>query len=58
MAEVAHMEGVTQQTLHYTLANQAVQQVQIHRIGEDGQVQVVSVTLSSPSCPTALIYLG
>lgn len=30
-----------QQTLHYTLANQAVQQVQIHRIGEDGQVQVI-----------------
>uniref|UniRef100_A0A3P9CP76 Protein BANP n=1 Tax=Maylandia zebra TaxID=106582 RepID=A0A3P9CP76_9CICH len=28
----------TQQTLHYTLANQ---QVQFHRIGEDGQVQVV-----------------
>uniref|UniRef100_A0A3Q2X2B6 Protein BANP n=1 Tax=Haplochromis burtoni TaxID=8153 RepID=A0A3Q2X2B6_HAPBU len=27
----------TQQTLHYTLANQ---QVQFHRIGEDGQVQV------------------
>ncbi|XP_029552584.1 protein BANP-like isoform X2 [Salmo trutta] len=41
VAEVAHMEGVTQQTLHYTLANQAVQQVQIHRIGEDGQVQVI-----------------
>ncbi|CDQ80081.1 unnamed protein product [Oncorhynchus mykiss] len=30
-----------QQTLHYTLANQTVQQVQIHRIGEDGQVQVI-----------------
>ncbi|MBN3290257.1 BANP protein, partial [Polypterus senegalus] len=28
-----------QQTLHYTLAN--AQQVQIHRIGEDGQVQVI-----------------
>ncbi|CAB1313643.1 unnamed protein product [Coregonus sp. 'balchen'] len=41
VAEAAHMEGVAQQTLHYTLANQAVQQVQIHRIGEDGQVQVI-----------------
>lgn len=37
-AEAAHMEGATQQTLHYALANQ---QVQIHRIGEDGQVQVI-----------------
>uniref|UniRef100_A0A3B4YGC0 Protein BANP n=1 Tax=Seriola lalandi dorsalis TaxID=1841481 RepID=A0A3B4YGC0_SERLL len=33
----AHIETATQQTLHYTLANQ---QVQFHRIGEDGQVQV------------------
>uniref|UniRef100_A0A3Q3J968 Protein BANP n=1 Tax=Monopterus albus TaxID=43700 RepID=A0A3Q3J968_MONAL len=33
----AHIETATPQTLHYTLANQ---QVQIHRIGEDGQVQV------------------
>uniref|UniRef100_A0A3P8SFC8 Protein BANP n=1 Tax=Amphiprion percula TaxID=161767 RepID=A0A3P8SFC8_AMPPE len=32
-----HIETATQQTLHYTLANQ---QVQFHRIGEDGQVQV------------------
>lgn len=38
--EAAHIETATQQTLHYTLANQ---QVQFHRIGEDGQVQVVSV---------------
>ncbi|CAL9697424.1 unnamed protein product [Knipowitschia caucasica] len=35
-SEPAQME--TQQTLHYTLANQ---QVQFHRIGEDGQVQVI-----------------
>lgn len=34
----AHMEVANQQTLHYALANQ---QVQIHRIGEDGQVQVI-----------------
>uniref|UniRef100_A0A3B4V1J0 Protein BANP n=1 Tax=Seriola dumerili TaxID=41447 RepID=A0A3B4V1J0_SERDU len=34
----AHIETATQQTLHYTLANQ---QVQFHRIGEDGQVQVI-----------------
>ncbi|XP_069037341.1 protein BANP [Lepisosteus oculatus] len=32
-------EGPSQQTLHYTLAN--TQQVQIHRIGDDGQVQVI-----------------
>ena len=38
--ETGHIEAATQQTLHYTLANQ---QVQFHRIGEDGQVQVVSV---------------
>lgn len=38
--ETAHIETATPQTLHYTLANQ---QVQFHRIGEDGQVQVVSV---------------
>ncbi|XP_040894049.1 protein BANP [Toxotes jaculatrix] len=36
--ETAHIETATQQTLHYTLANQ---QVQFHRIGEDGQVQVI-----------------
>ncbi|XP_076588703.1 protein BANP [Chaetodon auriga] len=36
--EAAHIETATQQTLHYTLANQ---QVQFHRIGEDGQVQVI-----------------
>nr|XP_020474208.1 protein BANP isoform X2 [Monopterus albus] len=36
--ETAHIETATPQTLHYTLANQ---QVQIHRIGEDGQVQVI-----------------
>uniref|UniRef100_UPI0037E80ECA protein BANP isoform X2 n=1 Tax=Semicossyphus pulcher TaxID=241346 RepID=UPI0037E80ECA len=36
--ETAHIETATPQTLHYTLANQ---QVQFHRIGEDGQVQVI-----------------
>lgn len=36
--EAPHIETATQQTLHYTLANQ---QVQFHRISEDGQVQVV-----------------
>ncbi|XP_037539121.1 protein BANP [Nematolebias whitei] len=36
--ESSHIEAATQQTLHYTLANQ---QVQFHRIGEDGQVQVI-----------------
>ncbi|XP_035521144.1 protein BANP isoform X2 [Morone saxatilis] len=36
--EASHIENATQQTLHYTLANQ---QVQFHRIGEDGQVQVI-----------------
>ncbi|KAM8892056.1 protein BANP [Spinachia spinachia] len=36
--ETGHLEAATQQTLHYTLANQ---QVQFHRIGEDGQVQVI-----------------
>ncbi|XP_058502021.1 protein BANP isoform X1 [Solea solea] len=36
--EAAHIETSTPQTLHYTLANQ---QVQFHRIGEDGQVQVI-----------------
>ncbi|KAM7414318.1 hypothetical protein PAMA_019236 [Pampus argenteus] len=36
--ETAHIEAATPQTLHYTLANQ---QVQFHRIGEDGQVQVI-----------------
>lgn len=41
--EAPHIETTTQQTLHYALANQ---QVQFHRIGEDGQVQVVSLSLS------------
>lgn len=41
--EASHIETATQQTLHYTLANQ---QVQFHRIGEDGQVQVVSTIVS------------
>ncbi|XP_056272123.1 protein BANP isoform X2 [Pseudoliparis swirei] len=36
--ETGQIETATQQTLHYTLANQ---QVQFHRIGEDGQVQVI-----------------
>lgn len=36
--ESAHIETAAPQTLHYTLANQ---QVQFHRIGEDGQVQVI-----------------
>ncbi|KAM3609294.1 uncharacterized protein V6R79_012599 [Siganus canaliculatus] len=36
--EASNIETPTQQTLHYTLANQ---QVQFHRIGEDGQVQVI-----------------
>lgn len=40
--ETPHIEATTQQTLHYTLANQ---QVQFHRISEDGQVQVVCVIL-------------
>uniref|UniRef100_A0A3B3YAJ6 Protein BANP n=1 Tax=Poecilia mexicana TaxID=48701 RepID=A0A3B3YAJ6_9TELE len=38
--EAAQIETATQQTLHYTLANQ---QVQFHRIGEDGQVQVLHI---------------
>lgn len=37
-AETAQIEAAAPQTLHYTLANQ---QVQFHRIGEDGQVQVI-----------------
>lgn len=41
IGETAHLENAAQQTLHYTLANPQVQQVQIHRIGEDGQVQVI-----------------
>ncbi|XP_077359444.1 protein BANP [Festucalex cinctus] len=36
--ETTHIEAATQQTLHYTLANQ---QVQFHHIGEDGQVQMI-----------------
>uniref|UniRef100_A0A8C1JCY6 Protein BANP n=1 Tax=Cyprinus carpio TaxID=7962 RepID=A0A8C1JCY6_CYPCA len=39
-AETSAIETSTQQALHYALAG-AAQQVQIHRIGEDGQVQVV-----------------
>jgi len=39
--ETSALETSTQQALHYALAG-ATQQVQIHRIGEDGQVQVVS----------------
>ncbi|XP_016422440.1 protein BANP-like [Sinocyclocheilus rhinocerous] len=38
-AETSAIETSTQQALHYALAG-AAQQVQIHRIGEDGQVQV------------------
>lgn len=39
-AETSTIETSTQQALHYALAG-ATQQVQIHRIGEDGQVQVI-----------------
>lgn len=39
-AETSAIETSTQQALHYALAGTA-QQVQIHRIGEDGQVQVI-----------------
>lgn len=39
-AETSAIETSTQQALHYALAGGA-QQVQIHRIGEDGQVQVI-----------------
>uniref|UniRef100_A0A671QUE7 Protein BANP n=1 Tax=Sinocyclocheilus anshuiensis TaxID=1608454 RepID=A0A671QUE7_9TELE len=39
-AETSAIETSTQQALHYALAG-AAQQVQIHRIGEDGQVQVI-----------------
>ncbi|XP_056308128.1 protein BANP isoform X1 [Danio aesculapii] len=39
-AETSAIETSTQQALHYALAG-ATQQVQIHRIGEDGQVQVI-----------------
>lgn len=45
-AETSAIETSTQQALHYALAG-AAQQVQIHRIGEDGQVQVVSIVISS-----------
>ncbi|KAJ8407951.1 hypothetical protein AAFF_G00269950 [Aldrovandia affinis] len=38
-AETSPNESSTQQTLHYTLANS--QQLHIHRIAEDGQVQVI-----------------
>ncbi|KAF5903898.1 protein BANP isoform X1, partial [Clarias magur] len=40
VAETASLESSTQQALQYALAG-AAQQVQIHRIGEDGQVQVI-----------------
>lgn len=50
-AETAAIETSTQQALHYALAG-AAQQVQIHRIGEDGQVQVVSIIISSSKKPT------
>ncbi|XP_030646079.1 protein BANP isoform X1 [Chanos chanos] len=39
VTETATIDSTTQQALHYALANS--QQVQIHRIGEDGQVQVI-----------------
>ncbi|XP_053093054.1 protein BANP isoform X3 [Pangasianodon hypophthalmus] len=39
VTETASLESSTQQALQYALAG-ATQQVQIHRIGEDGQVQV------------------
>ncbi|XP_026095085.1 protein BANP-like isoform X1 [Carassius auratus] len=39
-AETSAIETSSQQALHYALAG-ATQQVQIHRIGEDGQVQVI-----------------
>lgn len=42
VTETVSLESSTQQALQYALAG-ATQQVQIHRIGEDGQVQVVSV---------------
>ncbi|KAI2648216.1 Protein BANP [Labeo rohita] len=42
-AETSAIETSTQQALHYALAG-AAQQVQIHRIGEDGQVQVSLAT--------------
>ncbi|XP_066524021.1 protein BANP isoform X2 [Hoplias malabaricus] len=40
VTETASIDTSTQQALHYALAG-AAQQVQIHRIGEDGQVQVI-----------------
>ncbi|XP_062857621.1 protein BANP [Trichomycterus rosablanca] len=40
ITETASLESSTQQALQYALAG-AAQQVQIHRIGEDGQVQVI-----------------
>lgn len=52
--EAAHIETATQQTLHYTLANQ---QVQFHRIGEDGQVQVVSVRHFIPQSISIIFFL-
>ncbi|TRZ02519.1 hypothetical protein DNTS_026574 [Danionella cerebrum] len=39
-AETSAIETSTQQALHYALTGTS-QQVQIHRIGEDGQVQVI-----------------
>lgn len=41
VTDTASIDSSTQQALQYALAG-AAQQVQIHRIGEDGQVQVVS----------------
>ncbi|XP_058264343.1 protein BANP isoform X2 [Hemibagrus wyckioides] len=40
VTDTASLESSTQQALQYALAG-AAQQVQIHRIGEDGQVQVI-----------------
>ncbi|XP_026871010.1 protein BANP isoform X1 [Electrophorus electricus] len=40
VTEAASIDSSTQQALQYALAG-AAQQVQIHRIGEDGQVQVI-----------------
>ncbi|XP_036431755.1 protein BANP isoform X1 [Colossoma macropomum] len=40
VTETASIDSSTQQALQYALAG-AAQQVQIHRIGEDGQVQVI-----------------
>ena len=52
--EGTQIESASPQTLHYTLANQ---QVQFHRIGEDGQVQVVSVRHFIPQSLSKHFYL-